>query len=249
MLAKIVFYKDQLFKEAYRGAIKERKVIGFPQEKGPVEPYSNIFYWAQLSSDYGYIIPEHPHLGFEILTYVLRGGYETRQEGQDWVRLSEGDVNVIHAGKGIRHSEKLLPRSEVLQIWLDPNFNNFRKNEPGMNNLDSSSFPISRNEGFYSRAVAGQKSPLKLHAQNVSVEIIDMSAGFHSLICPEDCVMSGFILDGYIEIDEKLMGRNDFFMVEARREIKVASMVNSKLFITVSPLEPEYQIYAGGRMR
>lgn len=250
MLAKVVLYKDQLFKEIYGGAIKEKKVLGFPQENSPLEPYSNIFYWSHLSSDYGCVIPAHPHLGFEILTYVLNGGYEIfQEEKKEWISLNEGDISVVHAGKGVLHSEKLLPRSEVLQIWFDPNFDQFKKNEPGAYHVKAPSFPVHQDEEHYIWNLVGQHSPNKLHSKDVFIEVHEFNAGFHTLTCMDNAVMSGFILDGYIDIDGMTLGRNDFFKVGAEnRKIKIASLVNSKVFITVSPLEPEYQTFAVSRL-
>jgi quercetin 2,3-dioxygenase len=250
MVAKVILHKDQLFKESYGGAIKERKVLGFPQEKGPLDPYSNIFYWSHLNSDYGCVVPQHPHIGFEILTYVLKGSYETFLEDQkEWIRMNEGDISVIHAGKGVRHSEKLLPHSEVLQIWLDPNFDQFKKNEPGFYHIDAASFPFCQYEERYVWTLVGQNSPCKLHSKEVLIEVHEFNAGFHTLTGQEDTVMSGFILDGYIDIDGMTLGRNDFFKVNGyRKKIKIASLVNSKVFITTSPLEPEYQTFAVSRL-
>lgn len=249
MVAKVVLHKDQLLKETFKGGIKEKKVIGYPQENSPLVPYSNIFYWSHLTSDYGCIIPEHPHLGFEIITYVLKGTYETQQSGSDeWVKLSEGDVCIVHSGKGIRHIEKFYPRTEVLQVWLDPDYNQFRKYEPGIHYLEAASFPVERFENRYTWALAGADAPMRLDSEGVAVEIHELHAGFHSFTCPEDTVMSGFILDGYIEIDEKMMGKNDYFRIDSRREVSVTSLVNSKMLLTVSPYEPEYQMFSAARL-
>ena len=64
----------------------------------------------------------HPHRGFEICSFVLKGEIEHYDTLLDkWITLSEGDVQVIKAGKGISHSEKLKSGSEIFQIWFDPN--------------------------------------------------------------------------------------------------------------------------------
>lgn len=248
MVAKVVLHKDQLFKESFGGAIQEKKVLGFPQERSPLKPYSNIFYWSILSSDYGCSIPEHPHLGFEILTYVLKGSYETFQEEKhEWVRLQEGDLCIVQAGKGVRHAEKILPRSEILQIWLDPHFDEFKKKTPGIKNLNINSLPVNKRDGRLTWKLAGKDSAIGLNTEGVFIEVHELEAGYHMLTCPENTVMSGCILDGYIEVDEKTLGKNDFFKVEARKQIKVASLVNSKVFVMVSPLELEYQPFGSLR--
>ena len=245
MGTKIVFFKDQLTKETYNGGILERKVLGFPHEKSPVKPYSNIFYWSNLISDYGCIISEHPHIGFEIMTYVLKGGYETYDKAQnEWISLHEGDVSIVQAGKGIRHMEKILPRSEVLQIWLDPDFDQYRKNDPELSYGSAGTFPIHMFENRHVRKLGGAETPLSLNSKDVKIELHEFQAGFHIIPCPEDTVISGYVLDGYIEVNEAMLGKNDFFKTDGLKELNIASLVNSKVFMIVTPYQPEYQTYA-----
>jgi quercetin 2,3-dioxygenase len=234
-----------LTKETYNGGILERKVLGFPHEKSPVKPYSNIFYWSNLISDYGCVISEHPHIGFEIMTYVLKGGYETYHKAQnEWITLQEGDMAIVQAGKGVRHAEKILPRSEVLQIWLDPDFDQYRKNDPELTYMSAEAFPVQMLENRNVRKLGGQGAPLGLNSKDVAIELHEFQAGFHSITCPEDTVVSGYVLDGYIEVNEAMLGKNDFFKVDGHKEVKIASLVNSKVFISVTPYQPEYQTYA-----
>jgi redox-sensitive bicupin YhaK (pirin superfamily) len=79
----IVSRKDHLMKDLYQNKIRERKILGFPQEKSPVKAYSNVFYWSHLVSDFGAVVPERPMIGFEILTYVLTGAYESINKDAD----------------------------------------------------------------------------------------------------------------------------------------------------------------------
>jgi quercetin 2,3-dioxygenase len=244
MGAKIVTSRDQLEKIAHGGGIREQKVVGFPQEKSPVEPYSSIFYWSHLTSDFGCVISEHPHIGFEIMNYVLSGRFETYNKEQDkWVYLDEGDMSIIQAGKGIRHAEKFHPRSEVLQIWFNPDAEQCRKVSPSVKCYGSDSFLMKKTDNRTSRILNGQNTSHKLHSKDISIEIDSFSAGFHTLDCPEDAVLSVYVLQGYIEIDEAMLGPNDFAKIDDRREIKIASLIDSKVFIIISPCKPEYQTY------
>ena len=101
----------------------KKKPIGFPQDGGKLKPYSNLFYWAHAWAPLNdSIIGLHPHRGFEICSFVLKGEIEHYDTLLDkWIKLSKGDVQVIKAGKGISHSEKLKKGSEIFQIWFDPN--------------------------------------------------------------------------------------------------------------------------------
>ena len=246
MPTTIILTRDQLLKENYNGAIRERKILGFPQEKGPLQPYSSIFYWSYVMSDYGCMITEHPYIGFEILSYVLKGGFDTYDKERDqWIRLGEGDIGIIQAGKGVRHSEKIYPRSEILQIWFDPDFNQFRKIDPVVNQYASNSFPVNNNsKGRNIRLMKGKNAPVKLNSKDVSIQMQEMEAGFHKITCPEDTVISGYVIDGFIELDNHTLGKHDFFKIEEEQEIEIASLTNSKVFMVTSPCKPEYEMYA-----
>ena len=54
--------------------IIESKPIGFPHDGGETKPYSNLFYWAHAwTTNKSSTIGLHPHQGFEICSFVLKG--------------------------------------------------------------------------------------------------------------------------------------------------------------------------------
>lgn len=66
--------------------------------------------------------PAHPHADMEIITYVRRGAITHRDSLGNKGRTEAGDVQVMSAGTGIRHSEyNLEPETTTLfQIWIQP---------------------------------------------------------------------------------------------------------------------------------
>ena len=70
--------------------------------------------------------PQHPHRGFETVTYVRRGFIDHSDSLGATARFGRGDVQWLTAGKGIVHCEMfpLLERDEpnpveLFQIWLN----------------------------------------------------------------------------------------------------------------------------------
>jgi redox-sensitive bicupin YhaK (pirin superfamily) len=66
--------------------------------------------------------PPHPHQDMEIVTYVRAGAISHRDSLGNEGRTAAGDVQVMSAGTGIRHSEFNLEDEEcrLFQIWIVP---------------------------------------------------------------------------------------------------------------------------------
>lgn len=66
----------------------------------------------------------HPHHHMEIVTYVLQGTLEHQDNTGARAQLQTGEIQVMHAGTGIVHSEYNASQTDLLhllQIWLLPN--------------------------------------------------------------------------------------------------------------------------------
>jgi len=66
--------------------------------------------------------PAHPHNDMEIVTYVRKGAITHRDSLGNEGRTEAGDVQVMSAGTGIRHSEYNLEDEDttLFQIWILP---------------------------------------------------------------------------------------------------------------------------------
>lgn len=70
--------------------------------------------------------PDHPHRGFETITYVMEGSFQHQDSAGHKGKLGPGDVQWMTAGGGIIHSE--MPSDEIMekggrvhgfQIWVN----------------------------------------------------------------------------------------------------------------------------------
>ena len=66
--------------------------------------------------------PAHPHANMEIITYVREGAITHQDSLGNKGRTEAGDVQVMSAGSGIRHSEYNLEAkpTRIFQIWIEP---------------------------------------------------------------------------------------------------------------------------------
>jgi redox-sensitive bicupin YhaK (pirin superfamily) len=66
--------------------------------------------------------PPHPHADMEIITYVREGAITHQDSIGNRGRTEAGDVQVMSAGSGIRHSEYNVEdeTTRIFQIWIEP---------------------------------------------------------------------------------------------------------------------------------
>lgn len=108
--------------------------------------------------------PDHPHRGFETVTYLLSGEMEHKDSRGNAGRLRAGDVQWMTAGKGVIHSE--MPATEFarqggtlhgFQLWV--NLPRERKMiEPRYQEVSSAQIPTATSgDGLVSvRVIAGE---------------------------------------------------------------------------------------------
>jgi hypothetical protein len=74
----------------------------------------------EIASETGF--PAHPHADMEIITYVREGAITHQDSLGNKGRTAAGDVQVMSAGTGVRHSEyNLEPETtRLFQIWIEP---------------------------------------------------------------------------------------------------------------------------------
>lgn len=78
--------------------------------------------WNDDTIEAGGGFPMHGHADMEIVTYVRDGAITHQDSLGNRGRTEAGDVQVMSAGIGIRHSEYNLERgrTRIFQIWIEP---------------------------------------------------------------------------------------------------------------------------------
>ena len=78
--------------------------------------------WNDDTIQPGTGFPAHPHADMEIITYVREGAITHQDSLGNIGRTEAGDVQVMSAGSGVRHSEYNREQDEtrIFQIWIEP---------------------------------------------------------------------------------------------------------------------------------
>jgi len=101
--------------------------------------------------------PDHPHRGFETITYMLQGRMRHRDSAGNEGLLSPGSVQWMTAGRGVIHSE--MPEQqegamEGFQLWLNlPGKDKMR--EPWYRDIATEEVPEWEAAGVKLRVIAG----------------------------------------------------------------------------------------------
>ena len=107
--------------------------------------------------DYIAGFPDHPHRGFETVTYMLAGRMRHRDSAGNEGLLQGGGVQWMTAGRGVIHSE-LPEQSEGLmagfQLWLNLPAKD-KMCAPAYRDLQSAEIPEWREAGIAARVIAG----------------------------------------------------------------------------------------------
>jgi redox-sensitive bicupin YhaK (pirin superfamily) len=145
--------------------------------------------------------PDHPHRGFETVTYLLEGSFEHEDSAGHKGKLGPGDVQWMTAGSGVIHSE--MPSREVsekggrvhgFQLWVNLPANR-KMTAPRYQEFARDLLPTVRGDGVTVRVIAGThagaRSPIEttspiayLHVKldaNASITV-DAPKGHHAMV-------------------------------------------------------------------
>ena len=244
----ISIYKksDQASGSFNSGEILEKKPIGFPNDDGKLKPYSNIFYWAHAwTPNEKSTIGLHPHRGFEICSFVLKGKinhFDTKQNR--WIPLEQGDVQVIRSGNGISHSEEICDSSEIFQIWFDPDLTKTLIKEASYSDYKSTEFPVSSIKNKVVKNIIGNDSPVEIDSEGVIVNEYLFGIGDHLIDINEGCVHSIFLMEGILSFNGAEYSPGTFFTAQFENYLQIKVLQKTKVFEIISPIKLSYKTYS-----
>lgn len=244
-MAITIIPKEQQGQGAFNGGeIVENKPIGFPQDHSSIRPYSNLFYWAHAKAVKDSTIGLHPHQGFEICSFVLKGNirhYDTQL--QEWRPLEAGDVQIIRAGNGISHSEFMSKDAEIFQIWFDPNLAKTMEQPATYDDYKAKDFPVSGKDGAHVQTLVGEGSPFRMDTPGVAVQKIEVSGGSYTIEAEPGKIYSAYVLDGEALFNGSSARTSDFVQITDQPTIEIESQAGTSVFIISSLQIPGYRTY------
>jgi redox-sensitive bicupin YhaK (pirin superfamily) len=176
------------------GAIVQR-IIGIPGVDS-IDPFLMFDHLESIKLPAGF--PDHPHRGFETVTYMLKGKFYHEDFKGHKGFIEEGDVQWMTAGKGIVHSE--IPFSSEIdsagfQLWVNL-YSKDKMIEPFYQEIKSNKIPKVSENGVTITILAGNykesEGPCKSKSSDISFMDIKMEKG-SAIDIPVASGMNGFI--------------------------------------------------------
>ncbi len=157
---KTVVHKSDARGYANHGWLKARHSFSFAQWYNPEK--INFGVLRVLNDDIisgGQGFGTHPHDNMEIITIPLHGAIEHKDSEGNHGIINTGDLQIMSAGTGIRHSEFNHNKDQelnLLQIWLFPKVDNITPR------YDQKTFKAEEQNNKFNVAVSPEKSDTSL---------------------------------------------------------------------------------------
>lgn len=169
----------------------------------------------------------HGHQDMEIITYVRRGAISHEDSFGNQGRTEAGDVQVMSAGTGIRHSEYNLEDEEtnIFQIWITPDENGLAPR------WDSAAFPRQDVTDALTLLVSGDgTAPLHINNRAAKIYAGKLTGGqrlTHALSGRAYVLVS----DGSVSIGGIAAGKGDGVTVENSDSVDFVSDGDSEILV------------------
>ncbi|XP_022981564.1 pirin-like protein isoform X2 [Cucurbita maxima] len=145
--------------------------------------------------------PDHPHRGFETVTYMLQGSVTHEDFEGHKGTIGAGDLQWMTAGRGIVHSEMPAAQGtqQGLQLWINLSSKN-KMIEPNYQEISSKEIQEATKDGVTVKVIAGEalgaKSPIHTRTPTMYLDFtLNPKAHLHQPI-PSSWNAFVYILEG-----------------------------------------------------
>ena len=172
---------------------------------------------------------EHGHNNMEIISYVLQGELAHKDSMGNASSIKPGDVQIMSAGSGVRHSEFNGSQDEqvhFLQIWIMPNVHN---EKPG---YQQKSFEYGFDNVFKTVISPDGQDGSLIIKQDARMLVGKFKQGdkgqFNTSFGRKYWVQ---IASGEVEINGQMASAGDGFSIESEEIITVTSKTQSEILL------------------
>lgn len=171
--------------------------------------------------------PMHPHRDMEILTWILEGSLEHRDNAGGSGVIRPGELQHMTAGRGVMHSEfNPSPKNpaHLLQIWLLP------ERKGLVPSYEQLAFADSDLRGKFN-LVAGPKAPVTIHQDaNLYIARLDKGDSAKHALAPDRHAWVQ-IARGAVELNGRELKAGDGAAISNESELTVKAQETSEVLV------------------
>jgi redox-sensitive bicupin YhaK (pirin superfamily) len=225
--------------------VKMTRIIGTP-ELNMLDPFL-LFdaFESDQAQDYIGGFPDHPHRGFETVTYLLAGRMRHKDSAGHEGVIEPGGVQWMTAGKGIVHSEMPEQENGLLQgfqLWINlpasekmsaPAYQEFPADEIAVERLDN---------GTEIRVIAGSTNsgttgPVINHHVNPIYMDVTLGEGrtFEQVVGADDNVFI-FVIEGELSIGDSIdkIGHRQMGVLNEGNQVVVTAYKETRFLLAAA---------------
>ena len=170
-------------------------------------------------------VGEHPHRGFETVTFAFEGEVDHRDSAGGGGRIGPGDVQWMTAAGGVvheeKHSERLTQEGgtfSMAQLWVNLPAKH-KMDPPRYQAIQDAQFPRVKLGAGTGRLVAGelagQTGPAQVHSPMVVMDLVFDQAGMSELVLPEGWNVVLVALRGLVQISDTPVALGHYAVMES----------------------------------
>jgi len=179
---------------------------------------------------------KHPHKNMEIISIPLSGDLEHQDSMGNTTVIKEGDIQVMSAGTGVRHSEYNKNKDQAvkfLQIWVIPNQENVEPRYDQISTLDLK----KENEWYQVLSPHKEDQGVWIHQQayfsmgdftqptSLTYNLKDSKNGVYI-----------FVLEGNLKVETEELTRRDALGIWDTDSIEVKADAHTKVLLMEIPM-------------
>lgn len=236
--------------------------IGFPvqrllptRERQRVGPFIFLDHMGPASFPAGSTsgdVRQHPHIGLSTVTYLFSGAIVHRDSLGVVQRIEPGAINLMTAGRGVVHSERMPPDIresgallQGLQTWLAMP-TELEEINPGFEHYPAADIPLCEAAGV--RAVVligevnGKRSPVQTHSPTTFVDLqMEAGASFAAKVSGHELAV--YMANGSAQVNGELVPEHHLLVVEDSVKVTSTSGECRAVILGGTPLEGKRYVH------
>jgi hypothetical protein len=186
--------------------------------------------------------PDHPHRGFETVTYLLDGEFEHEDSAGNRGKLNRGDIQWMTAGRGVIHSE--MPSARVrqdggrvhgFQVWVNLPARD-KMTAPRYQDVSAAQLPIARTSDGKAtvKIIAGEALGVAARVETrtpiLYFDVLLQPGGNVPLPSPEAFNTAVYVFEGSVRVSGEVDAESGTFIILGDGDtVELACAADAKL--------------------